>query len=266
MDCGMDTRIHSFFYTIGVATTATIFYYFWNNHYPITADRFITDAGWAYCGFEARASRLAQKISIFLTPLTSILSPGPIPNKEIVFYKNDNSVKVMGLLDFRNLDENWEVEYDYGVYTLQNDEGMSMTRLFTMHTGTDLDNVRFSNASLLSAVLKSEDKEDVNLDVTSDNFKATLVVGNELFTKEYMKYVFDIDLPESYTIDLIDNSINQSTLVTGGLIRIEENKLDICNPTVSRESSFEEVENKKRTSFLFGWMNGESEPQSKKDD
>lgn len=265
MDCDINTKMHSLFYTIGVTTTATIFYYLWNNHYPVTSDRLITDAGWAYCGLEVRASRLAQKLSIFLTPLTSIFSPGPIPRKEVIFYKNGNSVKEMGILDFRNLDENWEADYDYGVYTIQNEEGISMTRVFTNHTGTDLDNTRFSNASILSAVVKSEGNEDISLDVTSDNFKSTLVVGNELFTKEYMKYVFDIELPESYTIELIDNSVNQSTIVKGGLVSIEEDKLDICNPTASRESSFEEVETKKASSFLFGWMNGENDSHSKKD-
>ena len=80
-----------------------------------------------------------------------------------------------------------------------------------------------------------------------------------------MKYVFDIELPESYTIELIDNSVNQSTIVKGGLVSIEEDKLDICNPTASRESSFEEVETKKASSFLFGWMNGENDSHSKKD-
>ena len=264
MECGIDTRVHSFFYTIGVATTATIFYYFWNNHYPVTSDRLMTDAGWAYCGLEARASRLAQKLSLLLTPITSIFLPGPVPNKEITFYKNEDAVKEMGLLDFRNLDDTWDLDYDYGVFTIKNDDNMSMTRLFSTHNGTNLDDVRFSKASLLSAVLKCEGKEDVNLDVTSDDFKSTLVVGNQLFTKDYMSYVFDIDLPESYTIDLIDSSVNQNTIITNGYVSMLEDKIQICNPSTNREDSFEEVEGKSRPSFLFGWLNNDAE--TKKDD
>ena len=265
MDCGMDTRMHSFFYTVGVATTATIFYYFWNNHYPVTTDRLITDAGWAYCGFETRVARFSEKLSTLLLPVTSLFSTGPTPGKEITFYKDDEIVREMGLLEFRSLDEDWDLDYDYGVYSIENDDGRRMTRLFYIHT-VDLDNVQFSDTSLLSAVLKSEGNEDVNLDVTSDDFKSTLVVGNQLFTKEYMKYIFDIDLPESYKIDLIDNSVNQNTVTTGGLVRLEQDKVDICNPSVSRESSFEEVENKKRGSFLFGWMNSEENNADTKKD
>lgn len=262
----MDTRLHSFFYTIGVATTASIFYYFWNNHYPGSAERLIADAGWAYCGIEARFAYYARKLSHVMSPFTGMLSPAPVPNKEVTFYKGGSVVKEMGLLEFRQLDETWDVEYDYGVYSIENDAGKKMTRIFSVHTGIDLDDLKFSDASLLSAVLKQDGVDDVDLDVTTVDFRSSLLVGSELFTREFMQQVYNISLPDKYTIDVIDSNVTQQTVEAGGLIRVEADKLVVSNTTSSRDSSFEEVEPKKRRSFLFGWMGGDADPQSKKDD
>lgn len=269
MECPIDTRMHSFFYTIGVATTASIFYYIWNNHYPVTASRLITDAGWAYCGLEARVTRLGQKLSCAISPFISLISPGEVPDKEIKFYNaNKDVIREMGLLEFRQLDENWDVDYHYGVYSIKNDDDQRMTRIFMTHTGIDLDDVKFSSASLLSAVLKEEGKDVIDLNVSSpaSRFRSALVVGNELFTEEFMRHVFDMSLPDEYTIEVIDSNVNQHKIEKGGLMRVEADSFDLYNPTTSRDSSFEEVEVKKSTSFLFGWMSGETDPQSKKDD
>jgi hypothetical protein len=257
--------MHSFFYTVVVATTASIFYYIWNNHCPISINRLMTDAVWAYCGLEARVTRLGQKLSNALSPFISLISPGEVPDKEIKFYNtNKDIIREMGLLEFRQLDEKWDVEYCYGIYSIKNDNDRSMTRLFMTHTGIDLDDLKFSSASILSAVLKEEGRDDVNLNVSSPGFRSTLVVGNELFTQEFMRHIFDMSLPDEYTIEVIDSNVNQYKIEKGGLMRVEVDNIDLCNPT--SRNSFEEIEPKKRTSFLFGWTSGETDPQSKKDD
>ena len=253
MDCGMDTRIHSFFYTVGVATTATIFYYFWNNHYPVTTERLITDAGWAYCGFEARLTRMGQKLSSALSPFISLISPGEVPDKEIKFYNADNEmVKAMGLLEFEELKEDLDFEYSYGVFSIKNEDNLGMTRLFFSDEVPDLHEVKFSSATLLSAVLKEEGKEDIDLNVATPEARSFLVEGNELFTKEFMHHAFDITLPEDYAIEIIDSNVTQQIVKKGGVLRVKDGSLELVNPSDSRDSSFEEVESKRRIVFI--WM------------
>lgn len=259
MDCITDTPAHSLFYSIGLASTATILYYLCINYTPLTVDDFLADAAWAYCGMEIRATRFKKQLFTLLEPVTSIITPGPVPNKEIRFYKDGEVVKEMGLLEFRKLDDEWDVDYDYGIYKIQNDENMGMSRIFKAHTDIDLDNIKFSNVSLLSAVMKCNGQDKRDLDVTSDIFKSTLIVGNKLFAKEYMKYIFDMDLPESYSIDIIDSNINQHTITEGGIMHMTEDNVEIINPSKVSET----VEQKRRPSFLFGWMNETSE--TKKD-
>tara|TARA_A100001011_G_scaffold381752_1_gene450681 strand:+ start:892 stop:1695 length:804 start_codon:yes stop_codon:yes gene_type:complete len=265
MECPINTRMHSFFYTIGVTTTASICYYIWNNHYPVTASRLFTDAGWAYCGLEVRVTRLRQKLSDALSPLIALVAPGEIPEQEIKFYNADNEVvKSMGLLEFRELSENWDFEYSYGVYSIKNEENHSMTRLFLTHVDANLDEIKFSSASLLSAVLKEEGKDDLDLNVLSPGFRSSLVVGNELFTEEFMRHTFDMSLPEEYTIETIDSSVTQNVVKKNGVVRVRADNLEFVNPTDSRESSFEEVEPRKKNSFLFEWIGTENEISSKK--
>lgn len=240
MECSIETRMHSFLYTFGVSTTATIFYYIWNNHCPIRINRLMTDAGWVYCGLEARVTRLGQKLSNALSPFISLISPREVPDKEIKFYNtNKDIIREMGLPEFRQLDENWDVEYCYGVYSIKNDNDRSMTRLFMTHTGIVLDDLKFSSVSLLSAVLKEEGKDDVELNVSSPGFRSALVVGNELFTEEFIRHIFDMSLPDEYTIEVIDSNVNQYKIEKGGLMRVEMDNINLCNPTTSRNSSFE---------------------------
>jgi hypothetical protein len=265
MECPIERLTHSFFYTVGVATTASILYYIWTDHYADTARRLKTDAGWIYCRLETRVTRLGQKLSNAISPVIRLVSPGEVPDKEIKFYNtNKDVVKEMGILEFRQLDEELNVEYCYGVYSIKNDDDQDMTRLFMTHTDVDLDDVKLSSASLLSAVLKEEGKDDVDMNVSLPSFRSALVVGNELFTEEFMRHVFDMSLPDKYTIEVIDSNVNQHKIEKYGFMRVEVDKIDLYNPT-SRDSSFEEVEVIKTPSFLFGWMNGETDQKSKKD-
>lgn len=267
MDCGIDTRMHSFFYTVGVATTATIFYYFWNNHYPVTTDRLITDAGWAYCGLETRFTRMGQQISKVLSPFISLVSPGRLPEKEIKLYNvNNEMVKELSLLDFEELKKDLDFKYSYGVFSIKNEDNHSMTRLFFSNEVPDLKELKFSSATLLSAVLKEEGKDDIDLNVASHKVRSFLVKDNALFTKEFMYNAFDIILAEDYTIEVIDSSVNQHIVKKDGMLRVNEDNLELVNPCDSRDSSFEEIESKKRVPFLFGWIGKENEPTSKKND
>lgn len=251
----MNTHTHSFFYTVGVTTTATIFYYFWNNHYPVTADRLITDAGWGYCSLEARLTRLGQKLSIALSPFISLVSQGKVPEKEIKFYNmNNEMVKALSLLEFEELKKDLGFEYIYGVFSIKNEDNRGMTRLFFSHEVPNFNEVKFSSATLLSAVLKQEGKDDIDLNVVSPHARSFLVEGNDLFTKEFMHYAFDITLPEDYTIEIIDSSVTQYIVEKGGVLRVNVGNLELVNPPDSRDSSFEEVELKKKESFLFGWI------------
>jgi hypothetical protein len=266
MECPIERLTHSFFYTVGVATTASILYYIWSDNYADTASRLMTDAGWIYCRLETKVTRLGQKLSNAISPVIRLVSPAEVPNKNIKFYNtNKDVVKEMGLIEFRQLDENWNVEYCYGVYSIKNDDDQSMTRLFNTHTGIDLDDMKFSSAYLLSAVLKEEGKDDVDLIVSSPSFRSAFVVGNELFTEEFMRHVFDMSLPNKYTIEVIDNNVNQHKIEKYGFMRVEVDNLDIYNHT-SRDSSFEEVEVNKNPSLLFGWMSKKTYLQSKKHD
>lgn len=267
MDCGIDTHTHSFFYTVGVTTTATIFYYFWKNHYQVTTDCLITDVGWAYCGLEARLNRLGQKLSSALSPFISLVSPGKVPEKEIKFYNvNNEMVKDMSLLEFEELKKDLDFEYIYGLFSIKNEDNRGMTRLFFSHEVPNLNEVKFSSTTLLSAVLKEEGKDDIDLNVVSPHARSFLVEGNELFTKEFMHYAFDITLPEDYTIEIIDSSVTQYIVEKGGVLRVNEDNLELVNLSDSRDSSFVEVESKKGGSFLFGWIGKENEITSKKDD
>lgn len=262
----MDTRMHSFFYTVGVATTSALFYYFWNNNYPVTSDRLITDACWAYCGLEARFTRLGKKLSSALYPFISLVSPGEVPEKEIKFYNVKNDVvKDMSLLEFEELRKDLDFEYNYGVFSIKNEENHGMTRLFFTHEVPNLNGVKFSSATLLSAVLKEKGKDDVNLDVTSPRVRSFLVEDNELFTKEFMHHAFDMVLPEDYTIESIDSSVTQQIVKKGGVLRVRSSVLELVNPS---DSSFEELDPKNKGSFLFGWIGGEktSSLSTKKDD
>lgn len=255
MDCGIDTRLHSFFYTVGVATTATIFYYFWNNHYSVTTNRLITDAGWAYCGLETRFTRMGQKVSKVLSPFISLISSGHVPEKEIKLYNvNNELVKDMSLLEFEELKKDLDFEYSYGVFSIKNEDDHSMTRMFFSHEVPDLKELQFSSATLLSAVLKENGKDDIDLNVALPLVRSFLVKGNELFSKEFMYNAFNIILAEDYAIEVIDSSVTQHIVNKGGILRVNKDNLELVNPCDSRDSSFEEVESKKRGSFLFGWI------------
>ena len=67
-----------------------------------------------------------------------------------------------------------------------------------------------------------------------------------------MYNAFDIILAEDYTIEVIDNSVTQHIVKKDGVLRVNEDNLELVNPCDSRDSSFEEVESKTGSFFLDG--------------
>ena len=67
-------------------------------------------------------------------------------------------------------------------------------------------------------------------------------------------------------VSCIDSSVTQQIVKKGGVLRVKDGSLELVNPSASRDSSFEEVESKKKGSFLFGWIGGDDDLTSKKDD
>uniref|UniRef100_A0A6C0CQD2 Uncharacterized protein n=1 Tax=viral metagenome TaxID=1070528 RepID=A0A6C0CQD2_9ZZZZ len=254
----MNQSLHEFFYTVGVATTTGIAYYIWNNFYPITLNRLITDTAWWAVRCQTRATMMYERVENILYPWVTVV----LPEKErpdVRFYLNGVEVSSMSYLEALKYEEDdFSEEYNKVTYEIYDDNNKSDKLVMIRDSVNDImdKGLKKSNVHFISVSLKREGKDDVDIDMSSKG--NIYMIGNELFSESFLGWILpDIDLSEDYTISTIDDNVNMVSFSKNQYIVLNENGYDV--KTLESKENDEDTEAKKEmeknNSGLFSWFN-----------
>ena len=125
---GSGTVPQRFFYGVGLGSCTIALVWFYNNCYPVTSQRLVTDAALAWCRAEVYSQRAFNLLGVIMAPLTNLFrSYTPEPN--LFLYAEDGSVIVTTFQEFINTD-NVDQNYTYIEYKISNNEGDSCCRIY----------------------------------------------------------------------------------------------------------------------------------------
>lgn len=174
--------------------------------------KLILDSMFLYLASEAKVISVLKKINRFI-----ILYLG----NDIFYYCDGICIYKSSLKNFDNLDT--PLDYDYLICKKLNEQDEEMTRLFDTeeefineyYRNDNSIKFKFCKKSLINVkitfISTYEDKlHNTNYNITP--LKTSYCSGNKLFTKNYMKHFFNMELPEKYVIDMIDSEITSSKL------------------------------------------------------
>lgn len=223
-----DDTVHNFFYSVGFLTTTGLALYFWNNVYPITVSKLVTDVAWQTAKAGVKCYKIYKNIKSVIMPYYETIST-PQEEKPIFIYYNGKLVENCTLeqakeylgdngTDNESNDESNDesnksekVKYDFISVVHKNTEAKNDIQFFTSIDDIDTPTVK-SDVHYIGATLKRENKDDLEITLFDD--VNVNIIGNALFTPKYLQWC-GIDLKknsdntfENYSVSVIDNSVN----------------------------------------------------------
>ncbi len=208
-----NTTAHQFFYGVGLGTCSLAAFWFYNNCYPITTQRIVTDAALGYCRAEVYAHRLFGALGVIFAPFLALFkSNKETPN--LYLHSEDGTITRTTYNEFLNRVHNWK--FPYIEYYITNDNGDCCCRIYRSSEellSPEGDACKSSPFSVLTAFLCYDEKE-VPIELTNTNF---YLCENVIFDRDFLEKTLEMDdLPEEYTISIIDGNVNS--------IKLEYNK------------------------------------------
>lgn len=247
----MTQPVHDFFFTVGVGTTAGIGYYYWNNVYPITLERFITDMAWWGLRMQTQTNIYWNDLCKSLNPFIRMFFAEPERN-DVRFYKSGVEICSMPYLEALKYNEEIHGNYDKVSYEIEDDDGnLYLILRDNVDDITDRD-IKKSNSQFINVTLKREGKEDIDVDMKSRG--NIYMVGNELFTREFFEWLCpNIELSDNYVVSTIDNNVNIVEFTSEQYLLLNNNGYEIKKVIDEEPKSEEETtEQTPVSSWSFG--------------
>ena len=263
---GGGTMSQQFFYGVGLGSCTLVLVWFYNNCYPVTSKRLITDAALAWCRAEVYSQRAFNLVTAVFAPFVNLFRSN-LSEPNLFFYAEDGSIVATTFQDFMNINgEDWD--YNYIEYRITNDQGESCCRIYrnTKSCRKPEDCVCISSPfKAISVALKYKDEHDKAVEKIIDMPDCNYyIAGNTLFDRDFLEKTLKItDLPEKYTVSILDNNVENITLETSetrqdsifltkegyNLIKVESNE---NNDKEDDNSDKDDCINS--ASGLFGWF------------
>jgi hypothetical protein len=189
------------------------------------------ETGCLYLKVETKVMQIKNNIEKSLVKFKNI--------KNIEFYLDGYKVYKTNL---QNLDEQYfPLEYDYIIYKQKNENNEEMYRFFEneiqlMNEIKEKDKIIFNKCpiTILNCKLIMEnDYEKVMYNITP--LKSVYYSGNKLYTKNFIKHFYNIDLWDKYSIKFIDSKIKAVELENKETILLDDNNYNIIKPTQMEE-------------------------------
>ena len=253
----MNESVHEFFYTIGVATTASFAYYIWNNLYPISVERLIADTAWFGIKLQTKTEMTFSKIEKFLYPWFATVIPEE-ERHDVKFYKDGRLVTSMTYLCALKYEEDdFAEDYNKVTYEVHDDKGNNLVMLRDNVNDIMDKGLKKSNVNFISVSIKQDGEDDIEVDLRKKG--DIYMVGNELFSKSFFRWClcdkYDLD-DKNYTVSTIDDNVNMVAFNKNQYIVLNENGYDVktieCE-LKETESKNDESDKKLETGF-FSWF------------
>ena len=258
---GGGTIPQRFFYGVGLGTCTIALVWFYNNCYPVTTERLLTDAALTWCRAEVYSQRALKVIGTILAPFTNLLRSD---NPEVDLFLHSENGNIIETTYQEFLNKSVDLNFPYIEYYIRNDSGDSCFRIY--RSSQDLlapegNMCRSSQFSALSVAVCYEDTEKP-INMKDCNY---YIAGNVLFDRDFLEKTLEIkDLPDNYTVSIIDNSVNTITLhhnhtKNDGLM-LTEKGYSIINFNNESENIDEDVDSTEEdcisttSSGIFGWF------------
>ena len=272
---GGGTTPQQFFYGVGLGSCGLALVWFYNNCYPVTNERLVTDAALAWCRAEVYSQRAFNLVSAIMAPFINLFRSN-LSEPNLFFYAEDGSVVETTFQDFMNINgEDWD--YNYIEYRITNDQGDSCCRIYRSTKSCRKPEDSLCNSSpfkAISVALKYNDKDDKPVEKIIDMPDCNYyIAGNTLFDRDFLEKTLKItDLPEKYTISILDNNVKNIILETN------ENRQDSIFLTSegynvvkveSNEADDDDKSNKddciNSATGLFGWFGNNNNNKAKEE-
>ena len=200
-----------------IATPAIVILSYLNYNNKSMAN-FCVDTMMIYCRIEENLIKYKTTIDTLYRKQTRIHRFSP-PD-DVFFYKNNiviGNTTIVNLIIGSYLCDR---EYDFVTYELISDSGEKICRIFddeTVMMNEFTENQQIlcspSKTHILSALLIiTRNGKDELYDITPKGLGVELV-GNSLYSYNFIKYFFNIDPGINYTVKIIDNNIGEMYLV-----------------------------------------------------
>lgn len=189
------------------------------------------ETGCLYLKVETKVIDIKNKIEKSLVKFKNI--------KNIEFYLDGYKVYKTNL---ESLDEqDFPLEYDYIIYKQKDDNNEEMYRFFEneiqlMNEIKEKDKIIFNKCpiTILNCKLIMEnDYEKVMYNITP--LKSVYYSGNKLYTKNFIKHFYNIDLWDKYAIKFIDSNIKPVELENKETILLDDTNYNIIKSTQMEE-------------------------------
>lgn len=189
------------------------------------------ETGCLYLKVETKVIQIKNKIEKSLVKFKNI--------QNIEFYLDGFKVYKTNL---ESLDEqDFPLEYDYIIYKQKNENNEEMYRFFEneiqlMNEIKEKHKIIFNKCpiTILNCKLIMEnDYKKIMRNITP--FKSAYYSGNELYTKNFIKHFYNIDLWDKYSIKFIDSNIKAVELENKETILLDDNNYNIIKSTQMEE-------------------------------
>ena len=185
------------------------------------------ETGCLYLKVETKVVDIKNKIEKSLVKFKNI--------KNIEFYLDGYKVYKTNLESLDELD--FPLEYDYIIYKQKNENNEEMYRFFEneiqlMNEIKEKHKIIFNKCpiTILNCKLIMEnDYEKVMYNITP--LKSVYYSGNKLYTKNFIKHFYNIDLWDKYAIKFIDSNIKPVELENKETILLDDTNYNIIKPT-----------------------------------
>ena len=227
---GGGTLPQQFFYGVGLGTCTIAFFWVYNNFYPVTTERLLTDAAFAWCKAEVYSERVFNAIGAVIAPFINLFKTYT-PEVDLFLHSEDGTVIETTYQEFIN--KTTGKDFPYIEYYITNDNDESCCRIYRstealisemsgygrQSASTDEGDLQeetgFSSSfRILSVAINYNDENNNPIEkmiaMPPCNYYIT---GNKLFDRDFLEKTLEIfDLPETYTITIVDNNVNTIVL------------------------------------------------------
>ena len=250
-ETGMSQTVHDFFYTVGLTTTAGIAYYVWNNIYPLTIERLIADATWWGLRLHTRANMIYEQFSRDAKPWMRMVVAEK-QRHDVRFYKEGVMIASLPYLEALKYEDDNELDYDKVTYELV---GTDESILLMIRDDIDYiqdREMKKSSTKFINVTLKREGHDDLDIDMASRG--DLYVIGNELFTRDFFKWLIpDIELENDFTVSTIDDSVNIVEFTSKQYLVLEENGYQVKDVVNETTENIDEKDNTNVDSENNSW-------------
>ena len=208
---GGGTTPQQFFYGVGLGSCTLALVWFYNNCYPVTNKRLITDAALAWCRAEVYGQRAMNMLGLIFAPFLQVFRNDK-QEPDIFFYQENGDIICRRFSELMHSgfapDDYTGTNYIAYFIKNENDEGCCrIYRDLNSFCEAEWNNqCRSSNFKVISACLCTKDGKEKPLDLGKWNY---YLVGNKLFDRDFLEKSLEIsDIPDEYKISIIDGNIN----------------------------------------------------------